>query len=92
MTANLGSFRWRGFVTSILVCLLLGVLIYRQFDFTQQSRPDDAISRISELQKELSETRSKVGVLENGLNQAEAKLATLSSTPLKTTRKPKCPR
>jgi uncharacterized protein YlxW (UPF0749 family) len=93
MTANLGSFKWRGFFTSILICLLLGILIYRQFDFTQHSRPDDtAISQINELQKELIETRSKVEILENRLNQAEAKLATLSSRPLKSTGKPKCRR
>jgi chaperonin cofactor prefoldin len=56
-------------------------VIYRQFDFTQQSKPDDlTASRISEIQKELNTTRAKMEALEKRLDETQAKLATLSSS------------
>jgi hypothetical protein len=89
MKTNLGWFKWQGFFAGILACLLLGILIYRKFEFTQQPRPDDdAIVRINELQKELIGTRLKVEALEKRLNETEAKLGTLSSRRAKASGKP----
>jgi uncharacterized protein YlxW (UPF0749 family) len=89
MKGNLGWFTRKGFVAGLLLCLSLGVLIYRQFDFTQRAQPDDvATSRIKELEKELNFTRSKVDALEQRLHELDAKLTTLSTAGVKANKKP----
>ncbi len=81
MRANLGWFTRRGFFAGVLICVSLGIFIYRQFDFTQHSKPDDVTaSQISELQKELNTTRAKMEALEKRLDETQARLATLSSS------------
>ena len=86
MRGNLGWFTRRGFVAGVLLCVSLGTLIYRQFDFAQQSKPDDVnTSRIIDLQKELNTTRAKMEALEKRLDETQAKLAALSSKRAKVT-------
>ncbi len=89
MRTNLGWFTRRGFFAGVLLCVSLGILIYRQFDFTQQSKPDDVTtSRINALQNELNTTQAKVDALEKKLDEAQAKLAILTSRRVKTSGKP----
>jgi uncharacterized protein YlxW (UPF0749 family) len=79
MRANLGWFTRRGFFAGVLLCVSLGILIYSQFDFTQQSKQDDVTaSRINALEKELNTTRARMEVLEKRMDETQAKLAALS--------------
>jgi uncharacterized protein YlxW (UPF0749 family) len=89
MRTNLGWFTRRGFFAGVVLCVSLGILIYRQFDFTQQSKSDDVTtSRINALQNELNTTRAKVNALEKSLDEVQAKLATLTSRHVKASGKP----
>lgn len=75
MNRNLGGFTIRGFVVGFGVCLLVALLIYRQFDFVEAAKSDDvAITRTTELANKLEAMQTKIDKLEARLSQAEAKL------------------
>jgi len=79
MNRNLGGFTFRGFVVGFGLCLIVGVLIYRRFDFVQPAKSDDAaIMKISELETKFAAMQAQVDKLEARLNEAEARIQVTS--------------
>jgi hypothetical protein len=76
MRKNLGEFSWRGFIITVVCCVALGSIIYRQFSFSQAPKPQDAQdAQISDLEKKVDALQSKVVLLEQEIKTAEAKTA-----------------
>jgi len=74
MRKNLGEFSWRSFIITVVCCVVLGSIIYRQFSFAQVTKPQDAQdTRISDLEKKVDSLQSKVVLLEQEIKIAEAK-------------------
>jgi hypothetical protein len=73
MRRNLGEFSWPGFIIAIVCCVALGLLIYKQFSFTQVPKPQDAEdARISNVEQKVDAMQSKIAVLEQQIKTMQA--------------------
>jgi uncharacterized protein HemX len=73
MKKNVGQLTFRGLI-GILICLVIGVLVYGQFSFRQKAPPQDATAtRLNDLEKKTMETQKNLDQVEETLNQAQSK-------------------
>ena len=74
MKKNVGQLTFRGLIASILICLAIGILVYRRFSFEQKSPPQDpTATRLNDLEKKNIETQKKLDQVEKTLNQVQSK-------------------
>jgi len=84
MKGRLGQFSIFGFVVTILLCVGFGALLYGRFTFIQQPKPQDAaVSRETELQRELDTALVNEAMLERRVQQLETKGVPVSGQTVK---------
>ena len=75
MRKNIGELTFWGFLGSICLCLIVGVLVYSRFTFTQQKPAvDQTNQRVHELELKLAASEAKQDRLEERLSKVEAKV------------------
>jgi hypothetical protein len=74
MKKNVGQLTYRALVAGIIVCLTLGILVYRQFSFEQKVPPQDlTANRLKDLEKKNMEIQTKLDQVQESLNQVQSK-------------------
>jgi hypothetical protein len=71
---NVGQLTFRGLIAGILICLAIGILVYRQFSFEQKVPPQDSTAtRLNDLEKKNMEIQTKIDHVQETLNQVQSK-------------------
>ena len=74
MKKNVGQLTYGALIAGIIVCLLIGILVYRQFSFEQKVSPQDSTAtRLKDLEKKNMEIQTKLDQVQESLNQAQSK-------------------
>jgi hypothetical protein len=74
MKKNVGQLTYRALIAGIIICLTIGILVYRQFSFAQRVPPQDSTAtRLKDLEKKNMEIQTKLDQVQESLNQIQSK-------------------
>src|SRR5262249_10440842 len=76
MKENVGQLTPRSLIVGMLICLTIGIVIFRHFTFRQRIAPQDATAvRINDLEKRMAETEATLDQLKETLNRVTTRMA-----------------